>query len=456
MEVRILILLLLIAPVCLTAREGWLLETASAEWAGRSDHNLESFDGKLWIFNGEFGASPPPLTNVIWSSENGSDWVDEGSIPWVFARWGAASLVFDGKMWMICGKGWNYESDVWSTEDGVNWTTETTFAFAGRASHAAVVFNGRMWVLGGRRGNEMLNDVWSSDDGQSWFPATMSAPWPARAEHVAFVFDNRLWITGGGDGVGGAGPFSDVWSSPDGASWTLETALGPWGRAWGDHNAEVYNGRVFLFGGSKGNFVDPYVHDVWVSSDGTNWQQWAHSIPWQGRRSFASVVFNGRIWLAGGRNKLAAYNHDVWSYGFHFSPDVLPDGVIDEPYAAALEAREGQGPYHWEFVAMALPPGLSLDTSGTSETVSISGVPAQTGQFAFIVRVTDNNGLVAEQPIAITIHPPPKPPDRSKGGSGCALAGAWAFGPYVLVVAAPAIAAYALSRRRRRCLRDER
>jgi hypothetical protein len=61
----------------------------------------------------------------------------------------------------------------------------------------------------------------------------------------------------------------------------------------------------------------------------------------------------------------------------------LPDGRIDNPYSATLEASGGKPPYTWDVTG--LPAGLGFDAAGT-----ISGTPTETGEFTVGVTVTDS------------------------------------------------------------------
>ncbi len=66
----------------------------------------------------------------------------------------------------------------------------------------------------------------------------------------------------------------------------------------------------------------------------------------------------------------------------------LPDGKVNVPYTATLQATGGTTPYTWSFPngLGTIPPGLSLDPA----TGIISGTPTQPGQYASLVfQVTD-------------------------------------------------------------------
>ena len=62
----------------------------------------------------------------------------------------------------------------------------------------------------------------------------------------------------------------------------------------------------------------------------------------------------------------------------------LPDGAINAPYTASLDALGGAQPYTW--TAVGLPAGLFIDPSSGS----ISGVPTAAGSFGVAITVTDN------------------------------------------------------------------
>jgi hypothetical protein len=67
-------------------------------------------------------------------------------------------------------------------------------------------------------------------------------------------------------------------------------------------------------------------------------------------------------------------------------------------FAFALEGRNGTPPYAWSVAGGALPPGLSLDSSG-----QIAGEPLAEDLFSVTVRVTDAAGASADRPLTIDV-----------------------------------------------------
>jgi len=80
-------------------------------------------------------------------------------------------------------------------------------------------------------------------------------------------------------------------------------------------------------------------------------------------------------------------------------------GTAGRLYSGALTASGGVAPYQWSVSASALPPGLSLDATGT-----ISGTPAGDGTFDFAIRATDHTGHTVDTPLSVLIGQKTSPP----------------------------------------------
>ena len=71
-------------------------------------------------------------------------------------------------------------------------------------------------------------------------------------------------------------------------------------------------------------------------------------------------------------------------------------------YNAKLEASGGTPPYRWEIVSGVLPAGVQLSAGG-----SLSGTPAEPGQFLFSVLVRDTAGSASQQVLSLVVTPGP-------------------------------------------------
>lgn len=81
----------------------------------------------------------------------------------------------------------------------------------------------------------------------------------------------------------------------------------------------------------------------------------------------------------------------------------LPNGTLNAVYPTqTLSAGGGQPPYRWTIVTTGpgnLPPGLTLD----GVFGRISGTPTSSGNFPFMLMVTDNNSNTASATLSITV-----------------------------------------------------
>ena len=73
------------------------------------------------------------------------------------------------------------------------------------------------------------------------------------------------------------------------------------------------------------------------------------------------------------------------------SPALLADGTQGTFYSQQLTATGGRGPYAWSLSQGALPPGMSLSTSGL-----LSGTPSTGGFYGFAVRALDTGTVGAQ------------------------------------------------------------
>jgi hypothetical protein len=256
-------------------------------------------------------------------------------------RDGAGALVFNNRMWLIGG--WNpYDkenfpmdtnNEVWSSEDGLDWTLEKSNTFSdntfdlasdweGRHAGGYAVYKGKMWIVGG---DPILNhyqpDVWNSEDGKNWTWVNEGhpVPWNPRVLHYTVVFQDKIWIMGGQTIPqlipGNETYYSDIWTTSDGINWEHFIPNQPSWTARGIiAGSVVYNDRIWIIGGgtypSIINRNRDYYNDVWSSADGINWMRHTGSAQWLPRQYHSVAVFDGLMWVLQGFNE--GNMNDVW------------------------------------------------------------------------------------------------------------------------------------------------
>jgi hypothetical protein len=78
----------------------------------------------------------------------------------------------------------------------------------------------------------------------------------------------------------------------------------------------------------------------------------------------------------------------------------LPNGQRSVSYSQTVQATGGVTPYIWSLASGALPAGLALNGS----TGVISGTPTKKGNWSFVVRVRDSQGVPAEDTQSLSIR----------------------------------------------------
>ena len=201
-------------------------------------------------------------------------------------------------------------------------------AFAARDGAGALVFKDRMWLLGGWNPGDKVHfplicnsEVWSSADGTSWTLENPHAPWEGRHTAGYVVHDDRMWIVGGDCNQGHYQ--NDVWSSADGIHWELANEHVPWApRAL--HYTLAFDGRIWVMGGQTmpefAGADEVFHNDVWSSEDGISWTRVIERAPWVPRGMIGgAAVHDNRMWILGGgtydtpTTPIRNFYNDVWS-----------------------------------------------------------------------------------------------------------------------------------------------
>jgi N-acetylneuraminic acid mutarotase len=225
-----------------------------------------------------------------------------------------------------------FYNDVWkSCDDGESWESLGNAPWPARAGIAYTSFNGNMIVAGGCHGSSIgdgrlfYNDVWSSPDGETWTELTSNASWSARSGARLVVFQQKLILLAGEVGFTPDTQLGDIWISNDGADWTLLTASPAFSKRSG-HGVVVARDELFVIAGWNDNTC---LHDLYSSTDGISWTMrsntsWGCASDSCGKFDFWPVVVNDtQILTLGGSNAYSTFGKlwaDTWLLSL--SPEV--------------------------------------------------------------------------------------------------------------------------------------
>ena len=357
--------------------KNWSKQSDNAAWSGRSDHQVASHQGRLYLMGGD-----PNSPSQVWSSADGTSWSSEGNTGWL-PRVRFQMVEYKGRLYAMGGVvGVDEKNDVWSWAEGESWTVETGGAvWEARHGHQAVVHNDRMYLLGGltkdkSKGNEgRFNDVWSSADGSSW-SFEGNANWGARYFHQAVSHQGRLYVMGGNTST----RKKDVWSWAVGEeNWTRETGSAAW-EPKSDFKAVSYDGLLYVMGGDNRGTEK---NDVWSSADGKKWARVTADAGWTAREKLQAVVFPSPL--------------VIWGVGA--SETIILALGVSAAEIYTVTAQYGLGPYTYSLTPENI--GIKIDGDGV---LSLDDDQAQTGAYAVTVRVEDQEKSHAEIIINIEIY----------------------------------------------------
>jgi len=272
----------------------------NAPWTARAYFKVVNLAGKLVLMSGRNGLT---YLGDVWESPNGEDWTqilpDDASRQ--IGSFGAC--VHDRRLFVNVGLP-NPISTLVASPDGINQQTFTDRPWTARYDGEMVSYDGRLWLIGGDDG-DYCNDVWWTRDGVTWVEALPNghAYFSPRSDHRILSHAGRLWVIGGTDDNGYC---SDVWSSADGIHWTQETPAAAFGGI-NNHAIVSFDNRIVVVTGSKDGVDEA---KLWHSLDGVLWEG-GRDAEFDPRGEFALEVFDNRIYLFGGESGGTVYN-DVW------------------------------------------------------------------------------------------------------------------------------------------------
>ena len=120
-------------------------------------------------------------------------------------------------------------------------------------------------------------------------------------------------------------------------------------------------------------------------------------------------TFNFTVLVTDANNLTGAipYSIAVQAPIIALSPSTLPNGTYGAAYNQTLSATGGNGSYSYSITSGALPPGLTLSSSG-----SITGTATAAGNYSFVVSASDQTTgagapYAGEEPYTVLIIPAP-------------------------------------------------
>lgn len=248
----------------------WTEQTANAGFSTRTGHQLVVFNNSLWLIGGNdskvdylIPGDDNGRKNDIWSSSDGIYWTQQVTHAAFSPRSNHEVVSFNNKLWLIGGDDKDGDTnDIWSSSNGITWVKHASPPnFPIHSTHKVAVHHNKLWLIG-----ESGNDVWASADGTNWAKQPPNISFTSRRDHQVIAHNNKLWVMGGYHETTYK---NDLWSSADGITWTLENEHTALPLAHG-YQLVSFNNRLVVIGGYT---QSGFSNDVWSSLDGIEWRK---------------------------------------------------------------------------------------------------------------------------------------------------------------------------------------
>lgn len=274
-----------------------LLSDGSQFWSvanskGASTQTHKSVDGTHWEFvadapENDENTTPVMFGNTPWIIANNhqdgakshyldgaGNWIAVEETPAFSSRWSTTIIAKDNKLWLFGGRVPGTSTlldDIWSSSDGIHWHFEGNFAALARTQTTMTVFKDAFWLVGGQANSVHYDEVYTSADGANWTLALENAPYGYRLNSGLFSFDNKLWLVGGFRNTGFLWLYQDIWSTEDGINWSKAADSSSMGNMMTPSIA-VAGDTVLLSVGSSQQ--DGRSYGLWRSKDGVTWSRY--------------------------------------------------------------------------------------------------------------------------------------------------------------------------------------
>lgn len=290
----------------------WSRALAAAPFGKRSGASLTVFQDRLWLFGGS-----PNREGVAdaWSSRDGTDWRKvSDSLPFGSYIRDLKAVVFREELWIMGTRPVSdgYENFLWKSPDGSAWTrVADPLPVTGTSEFGLAAFQDRLWrIWGSSHTGFGGTGIWSSEDGKSWSPAEGAPPSTSTSRMGVAELAGTLHVIGG-DHMPWFGAEGAAWRTRDGKAWQVDTPASILPRY--RFACLAHAGKLWILGGAYGS-GDPRADEVWSSPDGESWTLVDAHAPFGLRTDMAAASFKGRIWAIGGKTLDASADHDdVWS-----------------------------------------------------------------------------------------------------------------------------------------------
>lgn len=276
----------------------WRKLLDSAAWKKNYNFQMFSQNDTLWTFHQDGN----------WYSSDGKKWT-KSILPNAIYNLAFLDYVqFNGSVYGLGNfKGnieqFEFKPEIYKSTDLMKWITlSTTSNLPKRFFYHPFVFDNKIWIIGGEDKNTKYSDIWNSEDGINWIKQKNNLPFGKRSGSQIVLLNDTLFLLD-----------NDVWRSKDGLNWQIVTNEIVKGEQLFGYAALVFDHKIWLLGCNRNG---QFSSQVLYSADGKNWL--TQTAPWLPRGGIAATVHHNKIYMTGGKyggtpnHPDFRYDNDVW------------------------------------------------------------------------------------------------------------------------------------------------
>jgi hypothetical protein len=285
-----------------------------------------TLDGAKLIYDGgayyQLGGWNVPFN--VYKSTDGINFTLYSNQPAISSRHYFGLLKFGSKTLVIAGDPQNPNTEIWSTEDYLTFTLESSNVLSNRSGSGYGVINNYLYCVGGVNGlnnTDFIDEVWRTKDLKCWeLVSTGQLPLKGVLNGTLLAINNTLIACGSyryDNNPANRLSYREVYTSIDGITWNLVGEL-PVSNYFFDFCTDGeslygFGGVNNWLGGNDSNVNSAYLY---VSKDmGKTWStsSLTHSnADWIGHHAAALAVTENGILVSSGNGDIALNNNKIY------------------------------------------------------------------------------------------------------------------------------------------------
>ncbi|GEM_PF-1293066 len=317
-------------PIKADSSVGTCVQQTAAFTTARYYHTSVAYNGYLYVIGGLGGTEQNDIQHCPINADGSVGTCVQQTAAFTTARDSHTTVAYDGYLYVIGGtNGVSYYNDIQhcpiNADGSVGTCVQQTAAFTtARYGHTSVAYNGYLYVIGGVNSSSVpQNDIQrllistGTPTGLGAVGATSQqtgAFTTARYSHASVIYNGYLYVIGGINLTGTR--YNDIQHCPinaDGSVGTCVQQTNAFTTARSAHTSVVYNGYIYIIGGRNGAGVAQ--NDIQycpINADGSvgTCVQQTNAFT-TARSDHTSVVYNGYIYIIGGTDGAATPQNDI-------------------------------------------------------------------------------------------------------------------------------------------------